>query len=40
MIDNKLLLKITKWTNEYHKEQIKAEKGDTLKNYHNLKLND
>ena len=39
-IDDELLLKIIKWTNEYHQEQIKAEKGDTLKNYHNLKWND
>ena len=36
-MDNKLLLKIAKWTNEYHQEQINSEKSDILKNKHKLK---
>jgi len=31
IMNNKLLLKIAKWTNEYHQEQIKSEKSDILK---------
>ena len=40
IIDNKLLLKIVKWINQYHQQQIKSEKGDALKNSHILKWND
>ena len=40
IIDNKLLLKIAKWTNQHHQQQLKSEKGGTLKNSHILKWND
>ena len=40
IIDNKLLLKIAKWTNQYNQQQIRSEKGDALKNSHILKWND
>ena len=40
IIDNKLFFKITKWTNQYHQQQLKSEKGDALKNSYILKWND
>ena len=33
-------MKIVKWTNQYHQQQLKSEKGDTFKNSHILKWND
>ena len=39
MIDNKLLLKIAKWTNQHHQQQLKSEKGDALNNSHIIKWN-
>ena len=32
-------MKIARWTNQYHQQQIKSEKGDALKNSHILKWN-
>ena len=37
IIDNKLLLKIAKWTNQHHQQQLKSEKGDALNNSHIIK---
>ena len=33
-------MKIAKWTNQHHQQQLKSEKGDALKNSHILKWND